>query len=48
LRASTAQQGGSGEDSGGGGVEKLAAIHCVTPGLNEKEALDAQINLTPA
>src|SRR5216684_720479 len=37
LGASTAQQGGSGQDSGGGGVEKLAAIHCVIPGSRRRK-----------
>ena len=34
LRVGMAQQGGRGEDSGGGGSKKLAAIHCVTPALS--------------
>ena len=34
LGIGVAQEGGRGEDSGGGGSKKLAAIHCVTPVLS--------------
>ena len=44
LGGGSAQEGGRGEGSKGGGPEKLAAIHCVTPTC-EREGLDAVINL---